>query len=152
MNSMLREQILGRYRGGVPVAEIAAELELPVEVCNVAIIGVGGSSVARAAERAAAEEEEDVSREEAKEMLGIIKNIAKTSENEFTQLSAAKFVYGVRAGHHRSYLDLNPNRGHLFEQINQAYANAQLRARQVLSGKAAAAPVVVDVTPKENAS
>lgn len=118
--------------------EICRETELPLEVVRMAVEGIGGSAAARRELRAIEREEEereDVSREESLEMLGIIKSLAKRAENERTQLEAAKFVFGVRAGYHRSYLDINPNKGNLFVQINQAYGDAHLRAREVLSGK-----------------
>lgn len=150
---MLREQILGRFRGGMEAAEICRDLGVEPEVVALALEGIGGSTALRKelrAEEERAEEKEDVSKGEAAEMLGIIKGLARESENEFTKLAAAKYVYGVRAGYHRSYADINPNRGHLLVEINQAYSKALLRARQVLEGKTAAAveTVEVDVTPK----
>lgn len=167
---MLRQQILAMTRAGMSVREVREALGVEEEVVVVALEALGGSTVLRREVRKELngqvvdspeaprpqnaekvphepeEEEEEVTAGEAKEMLGILKTIARNGmEDATTRVNAAKYVHGVRAGYHRRYLDLDVNRGNLLLQINEAFANASARAAAALRGGQAAP--VLNVTP-----
>lgn len=154
---MMREQILAMRRAGMEPEAIAGAMGVEPEVVLVALEAKGGSAVLRKEARRSLditspdeEDEEDVTREDAREMLGIIKGIAKDEGNDtHARLNAAKYIHGVHAGYHRRHLDLNVNGGNLLLKINEAYADAGARARAALQRPAPP----INVTPKdENAS
>jgi len=125
---MLKNQIIGMYRQGASIEEISEALEVDLMVVKAALVGLG--SVGR---RVAAEEEDDVSEEEAREMAGIIKGIAR-DENAgvYAQLNAAKYVHGIKRGYHRVHSDSTLGSEELFLRLNEAYQGASRRARQAL--------------------
>ncbi|NBW14516.1 MAG: hypothetical protein EBR82_41610 [Caulobacteraceae bacterium] len=126
---MLRNQILGFRRAGMEEGEIAATLDIEPEVVRAALGAIGGSSVIRQQIREAEPEDEEVSAAESGEMLGILKTIARSEDSGvFAQMSAAKYVHGVRAGYHKRHLDLNVSSGGLLNKINDAYADAAAKA------------------------
>jgi hypothetical protein len=149
---MLRQQILGMYRAGAKPPEIAEALGISLAVVEMALEAQGGSTVARAIVReelASETPDEDVTAEEAKEMAGIIKDFARDSSlDPHARLSAAKYIYGIRAGYHKSHLDLNVSAGNLFNRIADAYAMAAEKA--VASLTAPAPKPEVNVTPAAN--
>jgi hypothetical protein len=144
--SMLRNNILALRRAGAKPREIAEQLEVDEAVVNLALEALGGSAAVRRQVRAedapppadildAAEnsEEDDVSKEDSREMLKIIKGIALNSDaGPYAQLNAAKYIHGVRAGYHKKHLELDVSKGGLLLQINAAYANAHQRAVEAL--------------------
>lgn len=139
------------YRAGAKPPEIAEALGISLAVVEMALEAQGGSAVARAVAREAVEEtpDEDVTAEEAKEMAGIIKDFARDSSlDPHARLSAAKYIYGIRAGYHKSHLDLNVSAGNLFNRIADAYAIAAEKA--VASLTAPAPKPEVNVTPAAN--
>lgn len=74
----MEQQLITLYEvGGLTVEECAAELGLDVGVARMAL--AGGSALYRA--RVENGRETDVSRDEAREMMGIIKNIARGHED-----------------------------------------------------------------------
>jgi hypothetical protein len=125
---MLKNQIIGMYRQGASVEEISEALGVDLMVVKAALVGLG--SVGR---RVAKEEEDDVSEEEAREMAGIIKDIAR-DENAgvYAQLNAAKYVHGIKRGYHRVHSDSTLGSEELFLRLNEAYQGASRRARQAL--------------------
>jgi hypothetical protein len=109
--------------------EIASTLDIEPEVVKAALAALGGSSVIRATIRDAEPEDEEVSAAESGEMLNILKGIARSEDaGVFAQMSAAKYVHGVRAGYHKRHLDLNVSSGGLLNKINDAYADAAAKA------------------------
>ena len=150
--SLLRNQIIGLSRAGASVAEIMEALSVESEVIELALRAAGGSVAgaerigvekSRREERKEREEreerEEEVSAEESKKMLRIIKNIALDDEvSVYAKLNAAKYVHGVRAGYHKKHIDINVGRGDIFLRINEAYSMAAEKARRALE---------LDITP-----
>ena len=133
--SMMRDQILGLRRNGMREEEIAEGLGVDVEVVKLALTAPGGSTVLRREARIDPSDDEDVSREESREMLGIISNIARDEESPiYAKLSAAKYVYGVRNGYHKQHGDLNLDKGDLMLRIAAAYGDAKIRSLKALGG------------------
>lgn len=133
---MMRNQILGLRRAGMSVEEVSAALEIDEAVVRLALESVGGSAVLRAEARKEEDIVDDVSEAEAREMMGIIKNIARNEESGvYARLNAAKYVHGAKRGYHKRHLDLNVGSGELLLKINEAYATAAMRARAALGGQ-----------------
>ena len=135
---MMRNQIIGLRRAGMTCEEISVALEVDVMIVKLALEAVGGSSVLR--KEALVEKEDDitddVSDAEAKEMMGIIKNIARDEESGvYARLNAAKYAHGAKRGYHKRHLDLNVGSGELLLKINEAYMSASMRARAALNGQ-----------------
>jgi DNA-binding transcriptional MerR regulator len=155
-NLMLRNQILGLRRAGMSCEEISAALEVDSMVVKLALEATGGSVALR--KEALAEKEDDitddVSEQEAKEMMGIIKNIARDEESGvYARLNAAKYAHGAKRGYHKRHLDLNVGSGELLLKINEAYTSASMRARAALGGQSLTAkeitieaPITVEAT------
>lgn len=149
---MMRNQILGLRRAGMSVEEISAALEIDAAVVRLALESVGGSAVLR--KEALKEEDitDDVSEAEAREMMGIIKNIARDEESGvYARLNAAKYAHGAKRGYHKRHLDLNVGSGELLLKINEAYATAAMRARAALGGQSLTAKEIT-VTPEQPTS
>lgn len=145
---MMRNQILGLRRAGMSCEEISAALEVDSMVVKLALESVGGSAVLRAEARKEEDIVDDVSESEAREMIGIIKNIARDEESGvYARLNAAKYVHGAKRGYHKRHLDLNVGSGELLLKINEAYATAAMRARAALVGKSLTAKEIT-VTPE----
>jgi hypothetical protein len=128
--------------------EISAALEVDPVVVRLALEAVGGSAVLR--KEALKEEDitDDVSEQEAKEMMGIIKNIARDEESGvYARLNAAKYAHGAKRGYHKRHLDLNVGSGELLLKINEAYASASMRARAALSGQSLTAKEITIEAP-----
>lgn len=126
------------------VEEISGALEVDVMVVRLALESVGGSSVLR---KEALKEDsdvvDDVSEAEAKEMMGIIKNIARDEDSGvYARLNAAKYAHGAKRGYHKRHLDLTVGSGELLLKINDAYTNASMRARAALNGQSLTAKEV----------
>jgi hypothetical protein len=135
---MMRNQILGLRRAGMSCEEISGALEVDPAVVRLALEAVGGSVALRKEARAEKEDDvvDDVSEAEAKEMMGIIKNIARDEESGvYARLNAAKYAHGAKRGYHKRHLDLNVGSGELLLKINEAYASASMRARAALGGQ-----------------
>ncbi len=135
---MMRNQIIGLRRAGMSCEEISVALEVDVMVVKLALEAVGGSSVLRAEAKKEKEDDitDDVSEAEAKEMMGIIKNIARDEESGvYARLNAAKYAHGTKRGYHKRHLDLNIGSGELLLKINEAYMSASMRARAALNGQ-----------------
>jgi hypothetical protein len=151
---MMRNQILGLRRAGMSVEEVAAALEVDIMVVKLALESVGGSSVLRKEALKEDDITDDVSEAEAKEMMGIIKNIARDEESGvYARLNAAKYAHGAKRGYHKRHLDLNVGSGELLLKINEAYASASMRARAALGGQSLTAkeitieaPITVEAT------
>jgi DNA-binding transcriptional MerR regulator len=149
-NLMLRNQILGLRRAGMSCEEISAALEVDSMVVKLALEATGGSAVLR--KEALAEKEDDitddVSEQEAKEMMGIIKNIARDEESGvYARLNAAKYAHGAKRGYHKRHLDLNVGSGELLLKINEAYTSASMRARAALGGQSLTAKEITIEAP-----
>jgi hypothetical protein len=145
---MMRNQILGLRRAGMSCEEISAALEVDSMVVKLALESVGGSAVLRAEARKEEDIVDDVSESEAREMIGIIKNIARDEESGvYARLNAAKYVHGAKRGYHKRHLDLNVGSGELLLKINEAYATAAMRARAALGGQSLTAKEIT-VTPE----
>ena len=145
---MMRNQILGLRRAGMSVEEISVALEIDPVVVRLALEAAGGSQVLR--KEALKEEDivDDVSEIEAREMMGIIKNIARDEESGvYARLNAAKYAHGAKRGYHKRHLDLNVGSGELLLKINEAYASASMRARAALGGQSLTAKEIV-VSPE----
>jgi hypothetical protein len=126
--SMLKNQIAGLYRQGASVEEISEALEVDKMVVKTALAGSGGL-----ARKAIMDEEEDVSENEAKEMIGIVMGIARDEEaGVYAQLNAAKYAHGVKRGYHRVHSDLTLGNDELFLRLNEAYQSGARRAREAL--------------------
>lgn len=126
--------------------EISAALEVDVMVVKLALEAVGGSAVLRKEARAEKEEDitDDVSEQEAQEMMGIIKNIARDEDSGvYARLNAAKYAHGAKRGYHKRHLDLNVGSGELLLKINEAYASASMRARAALGGQSFTAKEII---------
>jgi hypothetical protein len=157
-NLMLRNQILGLRRAGMSCEEISAALEVDPVVVRLALEATGGSAVLRKEalkEDASDDITDDVSEAEAKEMMGIIKNIARDEESGvYARLNAAKYAHGAKRGYHKRHLDLNVGSGELLLKINEAYTSASMRARAALGGQSLTAkeltvieaPITVEAT------
>jgi DNA-binding transcriptional MerR regulator len=156
-NLLMRNQIIGLRRAGMSCEEISAALEVDSMVVKLALEATGGSAVLR--KEALAEKEDDitddVSEAEAKEMMGIIKNIARDEESGvYARLNAAKYAHGAKRGYHKRHLDLNVGSGELLLKINEAYTSASMRARAALGGQSLTAkeltvieaPITVEAT------
>jgi hypothetical protein len=137
--------------------EISAALEIDSAVVRIALEAVGGSAVLRAEAKKEKEDDitDDVSEAEAKEMMGIIKNIARDEESGvYARLNAAKYAHGAKRGYHKRHLDLNVGSGELLLKINEAYTSASMRARAALGGQSLTAkeltvieaPITVEAT------
>ena len=147
---MMRNQILGLRRAGMSVEEVAAALEIDPMVVKLALESVGGSAVLRAEARKEDPEDitDDVSEQEAKEMMGIIKNIARDEDSGvYARLNAAKYAHGAKRGYHKRHLDLNVGSGELLLKINEAYASASMRARAALGGQSLTAKEITIEAP-----
>lgn len=145
---MMRNQILGLRRAGMSVEEISVALEVDPMVVKLALESVGGSSVLRAEARKEEDIVDDVSEAEAREMMGIIKDIARDEESGvYARLNAAKYAHGAKRGYHKRHLDLNVGSGELLLKINEAYATAAMRARAALGGQSLTAKEIV-VSPE----
>jgi hypothetical protein len=145
---MMRNQILGLRRAGMSCEEISAALEVDVMVVRLALEAVGGSAVLRAEAKKEEDITDDVSEQEAKEMMGIIKNIARDEESGvYARLNAAKYAHGAKRGYHKRHLDLNVGSGELLLKINEAYASASMRARAALSGQSLTAKEITIEAP-----
>jgi len=135
---MMRNQILGLRRAGMSCEEISAALEIDPVVVKLALEATGGSVALRKEARAEKEDDvvDDVSEAEAREMMGIIKNIARDQESGvYARLNAAKYAHGAKRGYHKRHLDLTVGSGELLLKINEAYASASMRARAALGGQ-----------------
>jgi hypothetical protein len=136
--------------------EISAALEVDPVVVRLALEATGGSAVLRAEAKKEKEDDitDDVSDAEAKEMMGIIKNIARDEESGvYARLNAAKYAHGAKRGYHKRHLDLNVGSGELLLKINEAYTSASMRARAALGGQSLTAkeitieaPITVEAT------
>lgn len=116
--------------------EISVALEVDSAVVRIALEAVGGSSVLRKEALKEDDITDDVSEGEAKEMMGIIKNIARDEESGvYARLNAAKYAHGAKRGYHKRHLDLNVGSGELLLKINEAYTSASMRARAALGGQ-----------------
>jgi hypothetical protein len=151
--SMMREQILAFRRSGLSTDDICEVMKLSKDVVEMALLAKGGSTVLRkeqrAIEDAAPDEAPEVSADESREMLDIIKNIARreAADNPAVALASAKYVHGVAAGHYRKW-DVNVDAYGLLLKINDAYGNANERAFAALRN---VTPPAVDV-PREPAA
>jgi hypothetical protein len=147
---MMRNQILGLRRAGMSCEEVSAALEIDPMVVRLALESVGGSSVLRkeAFKENPDDITDDVSEQEAKEMMGIIKNIARDEESGvYARLNAAKYAHGAKRGYHKRHLDLNVGSGELLLKINEAYASASMRARAALGGQSLTAKEITIEAP-----
>jgi hypothetical protein len=151
---MMRNQILGLRRAGMSCEEISAALEVDPVVVRLALEATGGSAVLRKEALKEDDITDDVSEAEAKEMMGIIKNIARDEESGvYARLNAAKYAHGAKRGYHKRHLDLNVGSGELLLKINEAYTSASMRARAALGGQSLTAkeitieaPITVEAT------
>jgi hypothetical protein len=152
---MLRNQILGLRRAGMSCEEISAALEVDSMVVKLALEATGGSVALRKEALKEDDITDDVSEAEAKEMMGIIKNIARDEESGvYARLNAAKYAHGAKRGYHKRHLDLNVGSGELLLKINEAYTSASMRARAALGGQSLTAkeltvieaPITVEAT------
>ena len=147
---MMRNQILGLRRAGMSVEEISGALEIDPMVVKLALEATGGSVALR---KEALKEDpdditDDVSEQEAKEMMGIIKNIARDEDSGvYARLNAAKYAHGAKRGYHKRHLDLNVGSGELLLKINEAYASASMRARAALGGQSLTAKEITIEAP-----
>ena len=155
---MMRNQIVGLRRAGMTCEEISVALEIDPVVVRIALEATGGSSVLRKEALKEDDITDDVSEGEAKEMMGIIKNIARDEESGvYARLNAAKYAHGAKRGYHKRHLDLNVGSGELLLKINEAYMSASMRARAALSGQSLTAkeltvieaPITVEASVKE---
>jgi len=148
---MMRNQIIGLRRAGMSCEEISAALEVDVMVVKLALEATGGSVALRKEalkEDSSEDITDDVSEQEAKEMMGIIKNIARDEDSGvYARLNAAKYAHGAKRGYHKRHLDLNVGSGELLLKINEAYASASMRARAALSGQSLTAKEITIEAP-----
>ncbi len=130
--------------------DISAALEIDVVVVKLALEAAGGSVALRKEARKEKEDDitDDVSEAEAREMMGIIKNIARDEESGvYARLNAAKYAHGAKRGYHKRHLDLNVGSGELLLKINDAYTNASMRARAALGGQSLTAKEIIIEAP-----
>ena len=155
---MMRNQIVGLRRAGMTCEEISAALEVDHMVVRLALEATGGSVALRKEALKEDDITDDVSEGEAKEMMGIIKNIARDEESGvYARLNAAKYAHGAKRGYHKRHLDLNVGSGELLLKINEAYTSASMRARAALGGQSLTAkeitvieaPITVEANDKE---
>lgn len=157
---MMRNQIVGLRRAGMTCEEISVALEIDHMVVKLALEAVGGSVAVRKAVKEDSSEDitDDVSEQEAKEMMGIIKNIARDEDSGvYARLNAAKYAHGAKRGYHKRHLDMNVGSGELLLKINEAYMSASMRARAALTGQSLTAkeltvieaPITVEANDKE---
>ena len=146
---MMRNQILGLRRAGMSVEEVSAALEVDVMVVKLALEATGGSvALRKEALKEDSDVVDDVSEAEAKEMMGIIKNIARDEDSGvYARLNAAKYAHGAKRGYHKRHLDLNVGSGELLLKINEAYASASMRARAALGGQSLTAKEITIEAP-----
>jgi hypothetical protein len=149
---MMRNQILGLRRAGMTCEEISVALEVDAMVVRLALEAAGGSAVLRKEVLKEEDITDDVSEAEAKEMMGIIKDIARNEESGvYARLNAAKYAHGAKRGYHKRHLDLNVGSGELLLKINEAYASAAMRARAALGGQSLTAKeIVVSEAPTQS--
>ena len=145
----MRNQILGLRRAGMSVEEVSAALEVDVMVVKLALEATGGSvALRKEALKEDSDVVDDVSEAEAKEMMGIIKNIARDEDSGvYARLNAAKYAHGAKRGYHKRHLDLNVGSGELLLKINEAYASASMRARAALGGQSLTAKEITIEAP-----
>lgn len=152
---MMRNQILGLRRAGMSVEEVSVALEIDPMVVKLALEATGGSvALRKEARKEDSDVVDDVSEAEAREMMGIIKNIARDEDSGvYARLNAAKYAHGAKRGYHKRHLDLNVGSGELLLKINDAYTNASMRARAALTGQSLTAkeitieaPITVEAT------
>ena len=155
---MMRNQIVGLRRAGMTCEEISSALEVDHMVVRLALEATGGSVALRKEALKEDDITDDVSEGEAKEMMGIIKNIARDEESGvYARLNAAKYAHGAKRGYHKRHLDLNVGSGELLLKINEAYTSASMRARAALGGQSLTAkeitvieaPTTVEENDKE---
>ena len=155
---MMRNQIVGLRRAGMTCEEISSALEVDHMVVRLALEATGGSVAIRKEALKEDDITDDVSEGEAKEMMGIIKNIARDEESGvYARLNAAKYAHGAKRGYHKRHLDLNVGSGELLLKINEAYTSASMRARAALGGQSLTAkeitvieaPTTVEANDKE---
>jgi hypothetical protein len=134
------------------VEEISGALEVDAMVVRLALEAAGGSAVLRKEALKEDDITDDVSEQEAKEMMGIIKDIARNEESGvYARLNAAKYAHGAKRGYHKRHLDLNVGSGELLLKINEAYASAAMRARAALGGQSLTAKeIVVSEAPTQS--
>ena len=147
---MMRNQILGLRRAGMSCEEISGALEVDPMVVRLALEASGGSVALRkeALKENSDDITDDVSEQEAKEMMGIIKNIARDEDSGvYARLNAAKYAHGAKRGYHKRHLDLNVGSGELLLKINEAYASASMRARAALGGQSLTAKEITIEAP-----
>jgi len=133
---MMRNQIVGLRRAGMTCEEISVALEVDPVVVRIALEATGGSAVLRKEALKEDDITDDVSESESKEMMDIIKNIARDEDSGvYARLNAAKYAHGAKRGYHKRHLDLNVGSGELLLKINEAYMSASMRARAALSGQ-----------------
>lgn len=146
---MMRNQILGLRRAGMSVEEVSAALEVDPMVVKLALEATGGSvALRKEARKEDSDVVDDVSEAEAREMMGIIKNIARDEESGvYARLNAAKYAHGAKRGYHKRHLDLNVGSGELLLKINDAYTNASMRARAALTGQSLTAKEITIEAP-----
>ena len=146
---MMRNQILGLRRAGMSCEEISGALEVDPMVVKLALEASGGSvALRKEALKEDSDVVDDVSEQEAKEMMGIIKNIARDEDSGvYARLNAAKYAHGAKRGYHKRHLDLNVGSGELLLKINEAYASASMRARAALGGQSLTAKEITIEAP-----
>jgi hypothetical protein len=145
---MMRNQILGLRRAGMSVEEVSAALEVDPMVVKLALEATGGSVAIRKEALKEDDITDDVSEAEAREMMGIIKNIARDEDSGvYARLNAAKYAHGAKRGYHKRHLDLNVGSGELLLKINEAYASASMRARAALGGQSLTAKEITIEAP-----
>ena len=126
------------------IEEISAALEIEPAVVRLALESVGGSSVLRKEALKEDDVTDDVSEAEAREMMSIIKDIARSEDSGvYARLNAAKYAHGAKRGYHKRHLDLNVGSGELLLKINDAYASAAMRARAALGGQSLTAKEII---------
>ena len=130
--------------------EISGALEVDPMVVRLALEASGGSVALRkeALKENSDDITDDVSEQEAKEMMGIIKNIARDEDSGvYARLNAAKYAHGAKRGYHKRHLDLNVGSGELLLKINEAYPSASMRARAALGGQSLTAKEITIEAP-----
>ena len=130
--------------------EISGALEVDPMVVRLGLEASGGSVALRkeALKENSDDITDDVSEQEAKEMMGIIKNIARDEDSGvYARLNAAKYAHGAKRGYHKRHLDLNVGSGELLLKINEAYASASMRARAALGGQSLTAKEITIEAP-----
>lgn len=130
--SMLKNQIFSLYEQGASSEDISEALDVSEAVVKVALIGSPLKTLLKTPS-SHKEEEDDVSDTEAREMINIVKGIARDDESGvYARLNAAKYVHGTKRGYHRVHNDATLGSEELFLRLNEAYQNASRRARESL--------------------